>query len=353
MEFLFVTKENNNNKFNKKPPKYIKKYLIILTILLFILLLNKYLFLQNLKNFVTSNKYRIAIVFGTRPEAVKLIPLIKELKENKNFLCITINTGQHKEMIQQILKSFNIENSIDFNLNIMAKNQSLSKLTSQILSKLEKIYSSINPNAIIVQGDTTTGFAAAVSAFYQKIPVFHVEAGLRTHNLYFPFPEEFNRVSIDDLSTLYFAPTDWAASNLLKENKNSSNIFVTGNTVVDVLKLTLNNTSPSTKIKKLIEKAKSLCISKNECKIILLTCHRRENYFNPIYNILNSIQKILKEFNDIIIIFPFHLNPNIKQSIKKAIPSLVYDDIISGRIIKKKKIFIFKSIFHDSSIKLC
>ena len=248
-------------------------------------------------------------------------------------------------MIQQILKSFNIENSIDFNLNIMAKNQSLSKLTSQILSKLEKIYSSINPNAIIVQGDTTTGFAAAVSAFYQKIPVFHVEAGLRTHNLFFPFPEEFNRVSIDDLSTLYFAPTDWAASNLLKENKNSSNIFVTGNTVVDVLKLTLNNTSPSTKIKKLIEKAKSLCISKNECKIILLTCHRRENYFNPIYNILNSIQKILKEFNDIIIIFPFHLNPNIKQSIKKAIPSLVYDDIISGRIIKKKKYLYLNRFF--------
>ena len=135
-------------------------------------------------------------------------------------------------MIQQILESFNIENSIDFNLNIMKKNQSLSKLTSQTISKLEKIYTSINPNAIIVQGDTTTAFAAAVSAFYQKIPVFHVEAGLRTHNLYFPFPEEFNRISIDDISTLYFAPTEWAASNLLKENKNSSNIFVTGNKII-------------------------------------------------------------------------------------------------------------------------
>ena len=340
MEFLFVTKENNNNTFNKKLLKYFKIYLIIFifsAILLFKLIFNKYLLNQNLKKFAPPNKYRIAIVFGTRPEAVKLIPLIKELKKNTNFVCFTINTGQHKEMIKQILEVFNIENSIDFNLNLMKKNQSLSKLTSQTISKLEKIFTSINPNAIIVQGDTTTGFASAVSAFYQKIPVFHVEAGLRTHNIYFPFPEEFNRISIDDISTLYFAPTDWAASNLLKENKNSSNIFVTGNTVVDVLKLTLNNTSPSKKIKKLIEKAKSLCIFKNDCKIILLTCHRRENYFKPIYNILNSIQKILKEFNDIIIIFPFHLNPNIKQSIKNAIPSKVYNDIIRGKKIEKNK----------------
>ena len=235
-------------------------------------------------------------------------------------------------MIKQILESFNMENFIDFNLNIMKKNQSLEKLTSKTISELEKIYNFINPNAVIVQGDTITGFAAAVSAFYQKIPVFHVEAGLRTHNLHFPFPEEFNRISIDDISSLYFAPTDWAASNLLKENKNSNNIFVTGNTVVDVLQLTLNNNTPSVKIKKLIEKAKSLCLSESDCKIILLTCHRRENYFKPIYNILTAIQSLLKDFN-IVIIFPFHLNPNIKQSIKNAIPNTVYDDIISGKKI--------------------
>ena len=316
--------------------KYLKKYLII-TFFFSISLLLKCIFQKNLKNLIPSNKYRLAFVFGTRPEALKLIPLIKELKKNTNFLCFTINTGQHKEMIEQILESFNMKNSIDFNLNIMKKNQSLSKLTSQTLSKLEKIYASINPNAVIIQGDTTTGFAAAVSAFYQKIPIFHVEAGLRTHNLYFPFPEEFNRISIDDISTLYFAPTDWAASNLLKEDKKSSNIFITGNTVVDILKMTLNNTSPSEKLKKLIEKAKSLCTSEKDCKIILLTCHRRENYFEPIYNILNAIQKLLKDFNNLVIIFPFHLNPNIKQSIKNAIPSTVYNDIISGSKIKSKK----------------
>ena len=231
------------------------------------------------------------------------------------------------------IRFIDMEKLIDFNLNIMKKNQSLSKLTSQTLSKLEKIYALINPNAVIIQGDTTTGFAAAVSAFYQKVPIFHVEAGLRTHNLYFPFPEEFNRISIDDISTLYFAPTDWAASNLLKEDKKSSNIFITGNTVVDILQLTLNNTSPSKKLKKLIEKAKSLCTSEKDCKIILLTCHRRENYFEPIYNILTAIQSLLKDFNNIVIIFPFHLNPNIKQSIKNAIPNIVYDDIINGKKI--------------------
>ena len=265
-----------------------------------------------------------------------MFPLIKELKENKNFACITINTGQHKEMMQRILESFNIDNTIDFNLNLMKQNQSLSKLTSKVISELEKIYSLISPNAIIVQGDTTTGLAAAISAFYQKIPIFHVEAGLRTHNLYFPFPEEFNRVTIDDISTLYFAATDWAASNLLKENKNESNIFVTGNTIVDSLHLTLNKTSPSLKIKKIIEEAKLLCVTKDACKILLLTCHRRENYFKPINNILNAIQKLLINFNDIVVIFPFHLNPNIIQSIKDSIPNIVYEEIINKKKIQNK-----------------
>ena len=334
MKFDLVIKENYIQKFKKNISNYLTKFLIILFIFSTIQLFNKYFFYKYFKKFFLSNNYRIIFVFGTRPEAVKLIPLIKELKENKNFSCFTINTGQHKEMIQSILESFNMENSIDFNLNLMKKNQSLAKLTSLAISKLEELYILINPYAVIVQGDTTTGFAAAVSAFYQKIPVFHVEAGLRTNNLNFPFPEEFNRISIDDVSTLYFAPTVWAASNLLKENKNSNNIFITGNTVVDVLQFTLNNTSPSEKIKKLKDKLKSLCITENSCKIILLTCHRRENYFKPIHNILNAIQRLLKDFNDIVIVFPFHLNPNIRQSIKNAIPEIVYNDIVNGKKIK-------------------
>ena len=307
----------------------------IFFIFLFALILyNKNPLYDKIKNFANQNTYKIAFVFGTRPEAVKLFPLIKELKSNKNFTCISINTGQHKEMIKQILTSLKMENSIDFNLNLMNKNQSLSKLTSKIIFELDKIYNLINPDAIIVQGDTTSALAAAISAFYQKIPIFHVEAGLRTNNMNYPFPEEFNRKTIDDISTLFFAPTDWAASNLLKENKNSSNIFITGNTIIDSLKLTLNNTSPSKETQQLIDKAKTSCIQKNDCKIILLTCHRRENYLEPIYNILTAIQELLKNFNDIVVIFPFHLNPNVKQSIKNSLPSVVYNDICKGNKIK-------------------
>jgi UDP-N-acetylglucosamine 2-epimerase (non-hydrolysing) len=285
------------------------------------------------KKYFIPNTYRIAFIFGTRPEAIKLFPLIKELKKIKDFICIIINTGQHKEMIQQIFKSLKMDNYIDFNLDLMKKNQSLAKLTSRAISELEKIYNLIIPNAIIVQGDTTTAFSAAICAYYQKIPIFHVEAGLRTHNPYYPFPEEFNRVTIDDISTLYFAPTEWAASNLIKENKNSNMIFVTGNTIVDTLQITLNYTNPSDKITNLIEKAKLLCPSKKECKIILLTSHRRENYHRPIFNILKAIQELLYNFKDIVIIFPFHLNPNIRQSIKAAIPNIVYENIINGEKI--------------------
>ena len=240
---------NNNPKFSQ----HSKITIIIIMVLFFLslqylsskLMVNRYFIKKNVKKLFIPHTNRIAFVFGTRPEAIKLFPLITQMKKNKQFICITINTGQHKEMIQNILDSNIKDNSIDFNLNLMEKNQSLAKLTSKIISELENIYNLIHPNAVVVQGDTTTGFSAAISAFYQKIPIFHVEAGLRTNNLFYPFPEEFNRVTIDDISSLYFAPTEWSANNLYKENKNSSNIFITGNTIVDSLKLTLNRTNPS------------------------------------------------------------------------------------------------------------
>lgn len=338
--------ENNILKDTKYIPNITKKakliYLLIIililthtSLLLYKILFNKYPFYNNIKKYFIKNTYRLAFVFGTRPEAIKLFPLIKQLKSNTNFTCITINTGQHKEMIQQILNSLNMDDSIDFNLNLMKKNQSLSELTSKLISELDIIYNLIYPNAIIIQGDTTTSFSAAVSAFYHKIPIFHVEAGLRTHNLYFPFPEEFNRVTIDDLSTLYFAPTDWSANNLLNENKISKNIFITGNTIVDSLKLTLNKTKPSRHIKNILNKAKLSCLPEINCKIILLTCHRRENYYKPIYNILIAVQKLLKDFPDIIIIFPLHMNPNIRQSIKDAISESIFENLIKGEKIKQ------------------
>jgi UDP-N-acetylglucosamine 2-epimerase (non-hydrolysing) len=345
---------NNKYKFIRKSSTKIfsknflnlskhSKIIVLLFIALFLLsspflsselITNNCFLKKNINKFFIPHTYRIAFVFGTRPEAIKLFPLIKELKKDKEFICITINTGQHKEMIKQILNYNNLDNLIDFNLNLMKKNQSLSKLTSRTISELEDLYKLIHPNAVIVQGDTTTAFSAAISAFYQKIPIFHVEAGLRTHNLFNPFPEEFNRITIDDISTLYFAPTEWSASNLLKENKQSDNIFITGNTIVDSLKITLKKTSPSIYIRNLIKRVKLLCMPNNDCKIILLTCHRRENYFKPIFNILNAVQQLLKKFSDIAIIFPFHLNPNVKHSIKEAIPNLVYDDIIKGKKIE-------------------
>ena len=290
-----------------------------------------------MKKYFIPNTRRLAIIFGTRPEAIKLFPLIKELKENKNFICIIINTGQHKEMLKQIFESIKIDKSIDFNLNLMKNNQSLAELTSKAILELNKIFDLIIPDAVIIQGDTTTAFSAAVSAFYKKIPIFHVEAGLRTHNLYYPYPEEFNRITIDDISTLYFAPTDWAGSNLIKENRSvNNNIFVTGNTIVDSMQLILNNTKQSKELTNLIDKANSLCNSNNQCKIILLTCHRRENLFKPINIILSAVIQLLKDFEDIVIIFPFHLNPNIKQSIKNSIPDLIYDDLIKGKKINQK-----------------
>jgi len=309
------------------------KIIIILIVILNISFDKKSLVIRYIQPIFLKNTYRLVIVFGTRPEAIKLIPLIKNLNLNKMFTCITINTGQHKEMIKQILKSFKIESDIDYNLEIMEKNQSLPRLTSKILIELEKIFSYINPDAIIVQGDTTTAFAASLCAFYQKVPIFHVEAGLRTQNLFSPYPEEFNRKSIDILSNLYFASTDWAASNLIKENINPNLIFITGNTVVDSLFLTLNNTSPSKYLQNLFIQSKNLCSTQKYCKIILLTFHRRENY-SSVSNILIAIFQLLKENKDIVIFFPLHLNPNIKLAIKKKLPEVVYKLIINRKNIE-------------------
>ena len=318
--------------------------LLYLYIYFYKLLHGTFFFIQHLKLFRSKKKYCIVIVFGTRPEAIKIIPIIKLLKNNKSFLCITINTGQHRKMITQIIESLNMSDFIDIDLNIMKNNQSLPELTSRIMLELNNIYSLIRPDAIIVQGDTTSSFAAALSAFYQKIPIFHVEAGLRTNNFYSPFPEEFNRLAIDDISTLHFAATELAANNLIRENKNHSSIFITGNTVVDTLKLTFEKTSPSKYIKLLLHTSKSRCKNKNNCKIILLTCHRRENHYKPIANILNAVKKLLEDFDDIVIIIPLHLNPNVRQSIKMGLPDKIYNDIIGGKIITDLKYLFFNRL---------
>ena len=189
----------------------------------------------------SMRKIKVMTVFGTRPEAIKMAPIVKKLKEQQNiFDSVTTVTGQHKEMLQQVLNIFNIK--ADYNLDIMKSKQTLVDITNNVISRLDKVLKDEKPDIVLVHGDTTTTFAAAVDAFYNRIPVGHVEAGLRTWNKYSPFPEEMNRQMCDVLSDLYFAPTIQSRNNLLKENHNKNNIFITGNTAIDALKDTISET---------------------------------------------------------------------------------------------------------------
>ena len=234
---------------------------------------------------------------------------------------------------------------IDIELNVMRKNQILSKLTSKITLELDKIYSSFNPDSVIVQGDTTTSFTTALSAFYKKIPIFHIESGFKTKDLYSSFSEEFNRIAIHNISTLLFTPNKISAINLLKEDKNKNKIFVTGSTIVETLTLILNKTYPSKYINDLIKNAKSFYKNNIECKIILLACHRGESYFYPIINIIKAIQKLLKDFENIVIIFPILLAPNDIQSIKNEITEAIYNDLINKKEIKDPLYSYFNRLF--------
>ena len=278
------------------------------------------------------NTHFIVIVLGTRSETVKMIPILRELKNNKKFFCLTINMAQKLKYMNDILDSFNISDYIDIELNILRNNQTIYELTSRIIL--------IHPDALIVQGDRTTSFAAALSAFYQNIKVFHVE----TDSLYSPFKEEFNRRAIDDIAELFFTSSELEAKYLLTENKNPYNIFVTGNTIVDTLKLVFNNTSHSNYIQWLLEESKKRCKSKNKCKIILLACQRRVNFINTISNFLKAVQKLLKNINDIIIIFPFNLNPIFREYIRIVLPEEVSNDIINNKVINNKKYFYFSRL---------
>ncbi len=251
---------------------------------------------------------KILIVFGTRPEAIKLAPLISRLKNNSNFDLRVCNTGQHKELLDPILTFFDIK--VDYNLNVMEPNQELHKLTSKILIALNPILKSFSPYYVVVHGDTTTAFSAALTSFYSKIKVIHVEAGLRTHNLYSPFPEELNRTLISSMSYINFAPTIKAKQNLESEMSNS-NIIVTGNTVIDSLfdsLLKIGDSKPTSLI--------DINFDPNK-KIILFTGHRRENFGEGFEKIFNAIKHIINNRPDVNIIYPIHPNPNIKKIAEK------------------------------------
>ncbi|MFW7431502.1 non-hydrolyzing UDP-N-acetylglucosamine 2-epimerase [Vagococcus carniphilus] len=247
------------------------------------------------------NKKKIMSIFGTRPEAIKMAPVVKELEKNPEFESIVVITAQQREMLDQVLSVFKIKP--DYDLDIMLPNQTLSQITSRVLEKLDPILAEEKPDIILVHGDTTTSFVASLGAFYHQISIGHVEAGLRTWDKYAPYPEEMNRQMTDCLSDLYFAPTELSKKNLLASNIDEAKIFVTGNTVVDALsETTLHGfTHPVTKE------------LKKDSKKILLTCHRRENFGEPMRNIFKAVVEMVEIYEDIEVIYPVHPNPNVKK----------------------------------------
>lgn len=254
------------------------------------------------------NRKKIAVVFGTRPEAIKMAPVIKELEKNSDeFETQVIVTAQHREMLDQVLKVFNIQPTYD--LNVMKKKQSLSDITVSVMKGLEKIFLEETPDLVLVHGDTTTSFAAALAAYYQQIPIGHVEAGLRTYDKYFPFPEEANRQLIDNLADIFFVPTELTKKNLLKENKPENKIFLTGNTAIDAIvhTKTLNVEHP------LLDQLTS------DKKWILLTMHRRENHGNPMQNVFRAVKQIVEEHKDVAVVMPVHLSPVVQKLVKEVL----------------------------------
>lgn len=248
---------------------------------------------------------KILTIFGTRPEIIKLAPLIKKMKEDSHFQNFTCNTGQHREMADEFLDIFDIEP--DYDLKVMEESQTLNEVTTRILSKIEKVIKQVEPDLILVQGDTTTAFVGALAGYYAKRRVIHVEAGLRSHCKYNPFPEEKNRELIDHLADFYFCPTEENKANLINEDIDPEKVFVTGNTIVDSLNRLLKNKKISKQ--ELFEKT-GLDIKAD--KFILVTSHRRESFGEDLKNIFEALKKIVNK-NDIEIIYPVHLNPNVRK----------------------------------------
>lgn len=252
-------------------------------------------------------KINVLTVFGTRPEAIKMAPLVMELnKYPEKFNSIVCVTAQHREMLDAVLKLFHI--TPDYDLNVMKPNQDLWTLTSEVLLKMKEVYEQAKPDIVLVHGDTTTTLAASLSAFYARIPVGHVEAGLRTFNKDYPFPEEINRVIADSISSIYFAPTQGSVDNLNKCGI-TENIYLTGNTVIDALLHTVNNNDYDISH---LELDSSL-------KTILLTSHRRENFGKPLENICEAVKQIIEKRPDVQIVYPVHPNPNVKNVVYKEL----------------------------------
>ncbi len=255
-------------------------------------------------------KIKVMTVFGTRPEAIKMAPLVKELEKREEIESIVCITAQHREMLDQVMNIFDI--SADFDLNIMQSGQTLSDITARAMKGIEKAIREASPDIVLVHGDTTTTFAGALASFYCQTKVGHVEAGLRTYDKYSPFPEEMNRCLTTYLADLYFAPTKNNAQNLLRENVDSEKIYVTGNTVIDAIKTTVRDDYEFCN-----ETLKNLDYENK--RVILVTAHRRENLGEPLKNICNAILETAQSFPDVEIVYPVHLNPLVKNTAQEIL----------------------------------
>lgn len=249
---------------------------------------------------------KVMLAFGTRPEAIKMCPLANELKRRKGLQTIVCVTGQHRQMLDQVLEAFGVEP--DYDLSIMKEQQTLFDVTTSILTRIREVLIKEQPDVVLVHGDTSTTFAAALACFYLQIPVGHVEAGLRTHDIYAPFPEEFNRQAVSIVARYHFAPTQQARENLLSEGKDLQHIYVTGNTAIDALQTTVreNYTHPA------LDWAR-------DSRLILITAHRRENLGEPMHHMFRAIRRVMEEHPDVKAIYPIHMNPVVRQAAEQEL----------------------------------
>lgn len=273
---------------------------------------------------------KVMLVFGTRPEAIKMCPLVNELKSRESIETIVCVTGQHRQMLDQVLEVFNVVP--DYDLSIMKDKQTLFDVTTNILNRIKEVLEKEKPDVVLVHGDTSTTFVTALACFYLQIPVGHVEAGLRTYNIHSPYPEEFNRQAVSIISKFNFAPTEMSRNNLLQEGKDENSIYVTGNTAIDALKTTVRSdyTHPD------LEWAKG-------SRLIMITAHRRENLGEPMKNMFRAIKRVIDEHSDVKAIYPIHMNPVVRDTAKEIFEE---DDRI--RIIEPLEVIDFHNFLNNS-----
>ncbi len=251
---------------------------------------------------------KIMLVFGTRPEAIKMCPLVNELKTRKQFETVVCVTGQHRQMLDQVMETFQVK--ADYDLSVMREKQTLFDITTNILSKIKEVLEEVKPDVVLVHGDTSTTFVTALACFYLQIPVGHVEAGLRTYDIYSPYPEEFNRQAVSIISKFNFAPTELSKENLLKEGRDPQSIYVTGNTAIDALKTTVRDDYYHPELE-----------WTEGSRLILITAHRRENLGQPMHNMFRAIRRVLDEHKDVKAIYPIHMNPVVRQAAEEELGS--------------------------------